>query len=97
VGTRADNLISELRMDAAGTKAPIQHLWSVLAINLGLLVFNLLPIYPLDGGEILSALVWFVLRRAHSLKVVANVWLRWVSVERLPHDARESAMDWSPE
>jgi Zn-dependent protease len=56
--------MSELRMDAAGTKAPIQHLWSVLAINLGLLVFNLLPIYPLDGGEILSAVLWFVLRRA---------------------------------
>jgi hypothetical protein len=40
-------------------------------MNLGLLIFNLLPIYPLDGGQILRSLLWFVLGRARSLKVVA--------------------------
>lgn len=36
-------------------------------IDLGLLVFNILPIYPLDGGQILRSLLWFVLGRARSL------------------------------
>jgi hypothetical protein len=47
--------------------------FSVWVINLGLLIFNMLPVYPLDGGQILRALLWFPLGRAKSLMVAAII------------------------
>jgi Zn-dependent protease len=46
-----------------------QLLRAVFSINLYLLFFNILPVYPLDGGQILRALLWFVFGRARSLLV----------------------------
>jgi Zn-dependent protease len=48
----------------------LRALWFM---NLGLLVFNLLPIYPLDGGQILRSLLWFAVGRAHSLMAAVVV------------------------
>jgi Zn-dependent protease len=48
---------------------------AVFYIDVLLLVFNILPIYPLDGGQILRSLLWFVFGRARSLTVAAIVGL----------------------
>jgi Zn-dependent protease len=52
--------------------ALLRAIWE---INLGLLIFNILPIYPLDGGQILRSLLWFVLGRARSLMAAAVIGL----------------------
>jgi uncharacterized protein (TIGR03067 family) len=48
---------------------------SLAWINGYLLLFNMLPVYPLDGGQILQALLWFVMGRARSLLVATAIGL----------------------
>lgn len=48
---------------------------SVCIINIVILGFNLLPIYPLDGGQILRSLLWYFLGRARSLMVASVIGL----------------------
>src|SRR4051812_3702367 len=47
------------------------YLTSIAYMNGGLLLFNILPIYPLDGGQILQALLWFLIGRGPSLMTVS--------------------------
>ena len=65
-GSRA----SGLAVAAPNLHALLRAVWS---INWILLVFNLLPIYPLDGGQILRSLLWFVVGRARSLQVATVI------------------------
>src|SRR2546429_920615 len=62
-------LLNRLLGWGATTSDLYKFLLAVLSIDLGLLVFNMLPIYPLDGGQILRSLLWFMLGRARSLMV----------------------------
>ncbi len=47
------------------------YIFAVWLTNLVILAFNLLPIYPLDGGQIFRSLLWFVVGRANSLMVAS--------------------------
>ena len=64
---------------------------AVLFIDAVLLAFNLLPVYPLDGGQILRSLLWYFVGRGRSLAtatvvgfvgaagfVLAALWMRSV-------------------
>jgi Zn-dependent protease len=57
-----------------------QFLRAVYYVNFGLLVFNLLPIYPLDGGQIVRSLLWFVMGRARSLMAASIIGFAGVAV-----------------
>ena len=67
-----------LLISAAASSNVHAFLRSLTFINVGLLMFNLLPVYPLDGGQILGALLWFVLGRARSMIVTAIIGLAGV-------------------
>jgi len=52
---------------------------ALIGMNGLLLAINLLPIYPLDGGQIIRSLLWYVLGRARSLMVVVVIGFAFVA------------------
>lgn len=63
-----------VRTDSAPTDFAL-FVWHVWVINLGLLIFNILPVYPLDGGQILRSLLWFPLGEIRSLQIASVIGL----------------------
>ncbi|QDU34081.1 Putative zinc metalloprotease Rip3 [Poriferisphaera corsica] len=53
----------------------IEIVYWLNSINLVLLIFNMLPIYPLDGGQILQAILWFFIGRSRSLQITSAIGL----------------------
>ena len=50
-----------------------QFVLSIAFINGFLLFFNLLPVYPLDGGQIVRGFLWFWLGPIRSLKIASLI------------------------
>src|SRR5262245_4292593 len=63
-------LLALFRGDRA-VSDPQQFFQHLAVMNLGLLIFNILPVYPLDGGQIVMALLWFLIGQIHALMVVS--------------------------
>jgi Zn-dependent protease len=63
---------AHLRMSNPDLYHFVLALW---AINTGILIFNLLPIYPLDGGQIVRGLLWLWLGQIRSLQIASVIGL----------------------
>lgn len=48
---------------------------ALIVMDVSLLIFNVLPVYPLDGGQILRSLLWYPFGRARSLQIATIVGL----------------------
>ncbi|MEO0761959.1 MAG: site-2 protease family protein [Pseudomonadota bacterium] len=70
-------LLLEVRVDPASVTAPQAAGHSLQAqlafVNIILVVFNLIPAFPLDGGRIFRALLGFFMRRDRATTVAARV------------------------
>lgn len=66
-------LVTEIALPPDRFEGFRDYAYIIASINLGLLIFNMVPVYPLDGGQILQALLWFFLPRSKSLRIAAAI------------------------
>ena len=50
-----------------------QVFFTLMIINIGLFIFNMMPVYPLDGGQVVHAVLWFFVGRWRSLQVASLI------------------------
>ena len=70
----ASGIVSQDRIPGRPDDATL-FLSDLKYMNFGLLIFNILPIFPLDGGQILRGLLWFPLGPFRSLQIASVVGL----------------------
>ncbi|HEV8378464.1 MAG TPA: site-2 protease family protein [Tepidisphaeraceae bacterium] len=51
----------------------MHYVKTVMFMNIALLVFNIMPFYPLDGGQILRSILWFFVGPVRSLQAAAII------------------------
>jgi Zn-dependent protease len=60
--------------DHASLNLNVIHFLAALQLmNIVLLIFNILPIYPLDGGQILSSILWLFMKEAKAIRIAAAI------------------------
>src|SRR6185437_6042493 len=64
----AGNLVSQSENSLAPTDA-YRFIIDLRYINFWLLIFNMLPIFPLDGGQIVRGLLWYPFGEIRSLQI----------------------------
>jgi Zn-dependent protease len=70
----AGNLVSQSGNSFAPTDA-YRFITDLRYINFWLLIFNLLPVFPLDGGQIVRGLLWFPFGEIRSLQISSVIGL----------------------
>jgi Zn-dependent protease len=62
-------------LQLAGDTDLHRYLYAIAWLNKWLLILNMLPVFPLDGGQILRALLWFFMGRITSLMAASIIGL----------------------
>ena len=70
----AGNFVSQSENSLTPTDA-YRFINDLRYINLGLLIFNMLPVFPLDGGQIVRGLLWFPFGEIRSLQIASVIGL----------------------